>query len=100
MKLTGPMGVDALEGMLKDEDLYAKHQACLMLEDAGILDRRVAQLASSGALHTAAEEVVSRFIQAGRTSRLRELAQTHAEASVRKALARMLPKEEQPGEAR
>jgi HEAT repeat protein len=100
LKLTGPMGVEALEGMLQDEDLYAKHQACLMLEDAGILDRRVAQLASSGALRTAAEAVVSRFIQAGQTSRLRELSATHAEVSVRNALVRMLPPQESTEEAR
>jgi len=100
LKLTGPMGVEALEGMLADADLYAKHQACLMLEDAGILDRRVAQLASSGAVRQAAESVVSRFIQAGQVSRLRELAATHAEAAVRQALTRLLPRPEGSGETR
>lgn len=91
LKLTGPMGIEALEGMLSDEDLYAKHQACLMLEESGILDRRVAQLASSGALSSAATSVVSRFVQAGQTSRLRELATTHSDVKVREALSRMLP---------
>jgi HEAT repeat protein len=100
LKLAGPMGVEALEGMLEDADLYAKHQACLMLEDAGILDRRVAQLAQSGALRLAAESVVSRFVQAGQIGRLRELAATHTEATVREALRRLLPPETQSGDAR
>jgi HEAT repeat protein len=90
LKLVGPMGIDALEGMLADADLYAKHQACLMLEDAGILDRRVAQLPGSGAVRATAEAVVTRFIQAGRVSRLRELAATHSEPSVRTELDRLL----------
>jgi len=100
LKLAGPMGIEALEGMLSDADLYAKHQACLMLEESGILDRRVAQLASSGALRLAAESVVSRFVQAGQVSRLRELAASHAEAAVREALARLLPPETTSGAAR
>ena len=99
LKLAGPMGIEALEGMLADADLYAKHQACLMLEDAGILDRRVAQLASSGALRSAAESVITRFIQAGQTSRLRELSTTHAEAAVRDALERLLAPHALAGEA-
>lgn len=91
LRLTGPMGIEALEGMLSDEDRYAKHQACLMLDECGILDRRVAQLASSGAVKDAAESVVTRFVQAGQTGRLRELAASHSEAAVRAALTRLLP---------
>jgi len=100
LKLAGPMGVEALEGMLSDADLYAKHQACLMLEESGMLDRRVDQLASSGALLLAAESVVSRFVRAGQISRLRELASTHAEAAVRENLARLLPPASTSGAAR
>lgn len=93
LRLAGPPGVEALEGMLTDADRFAKHQACLMLEDAGLLDRRVAQLAASGPLRAAAESVVTRFVLAGQLGRLRELADTHAEANVRDALARLLPRE-------
>jgi HEAT repeat protein len=92
LRLAGPMGVEALEGMLQDEDLYAKHQACVMLEDSGILDRRVAQLASTGALRAAAETIVERFAQAGQIGRLRELAVTHPDQAVRTALMRLLQK--------
>jgi HEAT repeat protein len=90
LRVTGPMGIEALEGMLHDADLYAKHQACLMLEMAGILDSRVAQLASSGALREAAESIVARFVEAGQTGRLHELAVTHTDPSVRVALLRLL----------
>ena len=91
LKLTGPMGIEALEGMLADEDLYAKHQACLMLDESGILDRRVAQLASSGGLKDAAVSVVTRFVKAGQIGRLRDLATSHADPTVRAALAHLLP---------
>ena len=93
LKLLGPIGIEALEGMLDDEDLYAKHQACSMLEESGILDRRVAQLASSGAVREAAESIVKRFVHAGQTGRLRELAAKHSDARVRAALARLVPAE-------
>jgi len=91
LKLTGPMGIEALERMLGDEDLYAKHQACLMLDESGILDRRVAQLASTGTLKDAAVSVVTRFVQAGQFGRLYELARSHSDPKVREALTRLLP---------
>ena len=100
LRLVGPPGVEALEGMLHDADLYARHQACLALDDAGILDRRVADLAAGGVQRQAAESVVSRFVAAGQVGRLRELAQTHVEPAVREALARLLPKEPAGGGAR
>jgi len=93
LKLAGPPGFEALEWMLDDKDVFATHQACLMLQDAGILDRRVAQLAGSGAMQAAAESFVWRFVQAGQLSRLRELAETHSEAAVRDALSRLVPQE-------
>jgi HEAT repeat protein len=100
LKLAGAPGLEALEWMLDDADLYATHQACLMLQDAGVLDRRVAQLAGSGAMRSAAESVVLRFVQAGQISRLRELAETHSEAAVREALSRLVPQATVTGVAR
>jgi HEAT repeat protein len=97
LKLAGPAGVAALEGMLQDADLYAKHQACLMLEDSGILDRRVAELAAIGPSRSAAISIVSLFVHAGQTGRLRELASGHPEAAVRESLARLLPPEAPEG---
>ncbi len=100
LRLTGPLGIEALEGMLLDADPFAKHQACQMLEEAGILDQRVAQLASGGALRLAALTVVSGFVQAERVSRLRELAVTHAEPAVRAVLMHLLSADEAVGAAR
>jgi hypothetical protein len=71
-----------------------------MLQDAGVLDRRVAQLAGSGELRSAAESFVSLFVKAGQVGRLREIAVTHSEPSVREAVSRLLPKEAATGELR
>jgi HEAT repeat protein len=100
LKLAGPKGLEALEGMLEDADLYARHQACLMLEDAGILDTRVAELASGQTMRSAATLFVSRFVEAGQIDRLRELATTHPKAKVREALTRLLPWETPSGVVR
>jgi hypothetical protein len=86
--------------MLADADRFAKHQACLMLQDAGILDARVGELAGTGESRRVAETVVSRFVQAGQVGRLRELATTHAEAAVREALGRLLLEAREPEAAR
>jgi hypothetical protein len=52
---------------------FAKHQAVLMLEDAGLLDRRVAQLQEAGPLRAAAESVVhAGFVQVGQAAALHE----------------------------
>ena len=87
--LGGP-GLSALEMMLGDDDLYARHQACLMLEVSGVLDRRVAQLAAGGVGRFEAEGVLTRFVETGQTVRLRELAASHADERVRHELARLL----------
>jgi HEAT repeat protein len=91
LRRIGPRGIEALERMLDDEDRYARHQACLVLESAGVLDRRVAELASSGAGREAAIVLVERFVRAGQTARLCELAATHRDPLVRRALAQILP---------
>ena len=100
LKVMGPKGVEALEGMLQDADTFAQQQACLALEDAGILDRRVAQLGTFGIVGSAAESIVTRFVRAGRVGRLHELATSHAEPAVREVLGRILPREIAPGAAR
>ncbi|HZN55953.1 MAG TPA: HEAT repeat domain-containing protein, partial [Candidatus Polarisedimenticolaceae bacterium] len=90
LRRLGPSGIDALEGALADEDPYARHQACLMLEEAGVLDRRVAQLVAPGSAGVAAEWVVARFVESGLTGRLREIAATQADERVRLEVARLL----------
>lgn len=97
LKLAGPKGIAALEGMLQDADLYAKHQACSMLEESGVLDRRVNELASNGPGRSAATSMVSLFVHAGQISRLRELEASHPESAVRESLSRLLPPEPAAG---
>jgi len=91
LRRIGPAGIAALEGMLDDEDRYAQHQACLVLESAGMLERRVAELPSAGPGRDAALSLVQRFVRVGQTARLCELAATHRDPVVRDALARLLP---------
>jgi len=91
LRLMGAEGIDSLERALGDDDVYARHQACLMLEEAGVVDRRVEDLvAASGPAREAAAEFVRRFVEAGQTGRLRELAERHENAAVRAALAELL----------
>lgn len=92
LRLMPPGGIEALEQALADSDVYARHQACLMLEEAGILEQRVSALAGpDGPARQAAVELVRRFVAAGQTGRLRDLAERHPVAEVRSALAALLP---------
>lgn len=92
LRLMPPAGIEALEQALADSDVYARHQACLMLEEAGILEQRVSALAGpDGPAREAAVEFVRRFVEAGQTSRLRDLAERHESSEVRSALAALLP---------
>jgi len=93
LRRIGPVGIGALERMLDDEDRYARDQACLVLESAGVLERRVAELTSPGPVREEAVALVQRFIGAGHTARLCELAATHRDPSVRETLAHLLPLE-------
>jgi HEAT repeat protein len=91
LRRIGPRGIEALEGMLDDEDRYAQHQACLVLESAGVVDRRVLDLAVPGPAREAAVVLVQRCVRAGQTARLCELAATHRDPAVRDAIADLLP---------
>ncbi len=92
LRLMGPPGIEALERALADPDVYARHQACLMLEESGVLEERVAKLAGpDGPERRAAETLVRRFVEAGQTGRLREVSRQHEDARVRAALAALLP---------
>lgn len=91
LREVGPAGVAALEGMLDDEDHYARHQAVRILQEAGVVDERVGRLASTEAPgHQLAAGLVERLIRAGQTGRLDELSRVHPDARVRERLATML----------
>lgn len=85
-------GREALEQLLDDPDRFARHQAVLMLQEMGVVDRRVEALAASDdAERERAEAFVRRLIRAGQFDRLRALGATHSRPAVRDALSRLLP---------
>jgi HEAT repeat protein len=99
LRLMGPKGSEALDRMLDDRDVYARHQAVLMLEESGVLDHQVSLLSSpAGPDREAAESLVRRFVRVGQMGRLRELLETHPDARVREALAGIVGVSAQPGE--
>ena len=92
-------GLEALERALESPDRFARHQAVLMLQEAGVVDTRVARLASAGeAERERAEKFVERLVAAGQLDRLRAMAATHPNDAVRLALGALLPSEEDAGE--
>ncbi len=99
LRVMGPKGEEALDRMLDDRDVYARHQAVLMLEASGVLDRQVGLLASpDGPEREAAESLVRRFVRVGQVGRLREMYETHPDARVRDALRGLLGVGGQPSE--
>lgn len=95
-------GLEALERALDSSDRFARHQAVLMLQEAGVVDARVGRLASDvEAERDRAERFVERLVHAGQLDRLRGLAAEHSDEAVRVALAAMLPPEgDEPEEER
>ena len=88
----GVKGLEALERMLLDQDRYARHQAVLMLEQAGVVDQQAERLASAGtAEREAARSFFKRLIAAGPTDRLRSLRREHPSEEVRLSLASLMP---------
>ena len=87
----GPDGIEALIGMLDDDDNYARHQAVLMLGEAGEIDAWAEQLA----VHDdTAQDRIRRVIRSGQIGRLEELAEMHPDAVVRARIREMLPEEQ------
>lgn len=91
LRLIGPSGLDALERVLDDQDVFARHQAVVMLQESGRLDRQVDRLAAEGPEGAAAEAYVRKFLLAGQVGRLRALQAGHPDERVRQALAKLLP---------
>ncbi len=92
LRRLGEPGIAALLTMLDDQDAYARDQAVAVLQEAGVLDREVAQLAApAGPERAEAEIFVQSLVKAGQTGRLRELVERHPVQQVRQALARLLP---------
>ena len=90
LRAIGPRGLNELEVLVADGDAFAREQAILMLEEAGRIDERVAEL-SGPATREAARKFMKRIVAAGSTGRLRVLSCEHPEAEVRRELLALLP---------
>jgi HEAT repeat protein len=89
LRAIGPAGIEALEGMLGAEDRFARHQALLMLQESGDLDRRMADLVSEDAERRDAARAIVRLVaRSKKSSYLRELSGSHPDPEVREALSR------------
>ena len=91
----GPAGAGALERTLASEDRFAREQAVLMLEELGKIDERVHGLASLAVgERDRALWFVKRLVEIGQTGRLHVLAREEPSATLREALAGLLPEDE------
>src|SRR5437867_3790012 len=88
----GETGTRTLLDLLDSPDIYARHQAVLMLQQTGLVDRYVDQLCRADEEATLARRVVSRIAEMGRVDRLEELSRVHRFESVRETLAGILRK--------
>jgi HEAT repeat protein len=87
----GEPGIQALHRMLDDIDGFAREQAVLRLEEAGVLDDAVAHVASGDPeRREAARVLVLRVAQVGQLSRLRDHARRHPDPRVRESLRTLL----------
>lgn len=88
----GTRGAEALERMLDCDDTYAAHQAVVMLEQMGVVDRRARGLiGASGNDRVRAEAFVKRLIALEQTGRLRALAGAAGSGELREVLLELLP---------
>ena len=91
LRAMGEAGLEALDRMLDDRDPYARHQAVLMLQEAGVLDEQIDALAAEDAQRRQrAEALVRRLVGVGQLARLREIQAGHANPAVRLALGRLV----------
>jgi HEAT repeat protein len=91
LRALGPAGRAALIRTLDAADTYARHQAVAQLEEGGIIDEYVADLASpDAARRIAAIAFVEKVIALGRVDRLSHQAVAHTQESVRRKLLEVL----------
>jgi HEAT repeat protein len=102
LRQMGEPGIAALEALLDDSDNYARQQAVLMLQEAGVLDQRIEALGGpDGPERRRAEVLVGKVMAAGQLGRLRELEVIHPDPAVRRALSALRERgDEEPAEAR
>lgn len=87
LRRLGPAGHEALERMIDDDDVYASHQAVLMLEEEGLLETRLADLVAQDDERRAhARRVLDIVLDLRQTALLEHLAHHHHAAAVRGAI--------------
>ena len=101
LRRMGEPGLSTLEALLDDPDNFARHQAVLMLQEAGVLDQRIEALSGpDSADRRRAEALVSKLMAAGQVGRLRELEVIHPDPAVRRALGVLRERAHEPAEVR
>lgn len=91
LKAKGDPGRRALLSMLDSNDAYAREQAVLMLQEAGVLDSSVEQLASGDEAERArAADLISKMVSIHCTDLLREMATEHPNRTARENLTVLL----------
>lgn len=86
----GEAGTRALLGALDDQDTFARHQAVLMLEQNGSVDRLAENLLHEDGEAAGARGLLLKLIDIGQVGRIGEIASTHPDAAVRAALTGLL----------
>jgi HEAT repeat protein len=101
LRQMGDPGIVALEALLDDPDTFARHQAVLMLEEAGMLDERIEALSGpDSSQRRRAEALVGKMMAAGQVGRLRELEVIHPDPAVRRALGVLRERAQEPVETK
>ena len=91
LRLMGDPGLGALSRMIGDHDGFAREQAVFMLEEAGVLDEAVDDIASpDGERQEAARTFLLRVLGVGKRSRVEDHAQRHPDPRVRTSLSALL----------
>jgi HEAT repeat protein len=97
LRRMGEPGLAALEALLDDPDNFARHQAVLMLQEAGVVDQRIEALAGpDGPERRRAESLVAKLAATGHVGRLRELEVVHPDPAVRRALSLLRERAAEP----
>jgi HEAT repeat protein len=91
LKNMGEKGISALFEMIDSNDMYASHQAVLMLQESGIIDYYFEKLISQNeAEKKSATDLFSKLVALRRTDLLEETSHRHPNPSVKRILSDLL----------
>ena len=93
LRALGPEGRQALLLALDAQDNYARHQALAQLQEGGVVDGFIGDLASDDpARRATASRFIEKVAALGRVRRLSDQAVTHTQEGVRRSLLDILKK--------